>query len=307
MVIIYVDNPHKKFKVHRKGLDASPLLSKQLAHHPENGWYIMSPTLSSLDANDFQPVGEYIDRREYHPNILDDGTAHVRLEGDLSPDMLRDQVVRCGTVYQVALLLEMPGLQDLAFRKLKALAPHHHPREILTVIELLFDGGGLEVCQYLIEHVAEHYYALVLAETEKLVQVMRANEGLAKKVFGILSRDDGVKIEEGVVKEEGREGAPGPKSGSGGKPVKVEQDGNLDQVRKSEHSVHEPGFHHAGGKLDARDDAATNAGDMLGPADEVVDMVEMALGRSEEEEEGEKTEDEWVPLGRRRSDLLEAF
>ena len=296
MVIIYVDNPHKKFKVHRNGLDASPLLSKQLAHHPENGWYIMSPTLSSLDANDFQPVGEYIDRREYHPNILDDGTAHVRLEGDLSPDMLRHEVVRCGTVYQVALLLAMPGLQDLAFRKLKALAPHHHPREILTVIELLFDCGGPDVCRYLIEHVAEHYYALVLAETEKLVQVMRANEGLAKDVFGILSLDDGVKIE-GVVKEEGA------RSDGGGKPVKVEH-GSLGQVRKSEHSVHEPGFLHAGGKADVLDDKGTNVGEMLGSAEEV-DMVEMALGRSEEEEEegGEKTEDEWVPLGRR----VEAF
>ena len=193
--IIYVGNPHKKFKVNRNGLAASPLLSKQLAHHRENGWYIMSPMLSSLDADDFQPIGEYIDRREYHPNILDEGTVHVRLEGDLGPEMLRHQVVRCGTIYQVALMLEMPGLQDLAFRKLKALAPYHQPREILTVIELVFDGGSLEVRQYLTAHVAEHYYALVLAETEKLVQVMRANEGLAKGIFGILSRDDGVKIE----------------------------------------------------------------------------------------------------------------
>ena len=302
-MIIYVDNPHKKFKVSRNGLDASPLLRKQLAHHHENGWYIMSPTLSSLDANDFQPVGEYIDRREYHPNILDDGTAHVRLEGDLDPDTLRHEVVRCGTVYQVALLLEMPGLQDLAFRKLKALAPHQHPREILTVIELLFDGCGVEVRRYLIEHVAEHYYALVLAETEKLVQVMRAYEGLAKGVYGILGRDDEVKAEAVVVKEEGKDETSGSRSETGGKTVKVEL-GSLGQVGKgkSKHSIHEPGFHHAS-RADVLDDTEMHANmdvEGLGPAPDEDDMVTMAFGPSDE------TEDDTVPFVRRRLDALEA-
>lgn len=202
IVSIYVDNPHKRFKVKRGGLDASPLLSKLIQHHPENGSYIMSPMLSSLDANDFRPIGEYIDRREYHPNVLDNGTVHVRLEGDLDPEILRHEVVRCGTVYQIAQMLEMPGLQDLAFQKLKALAPHHNALEILTVIDLLFEIGGPEVRRYLTQHVAEHYYNLFLAETERMVEVMSANEDLAKGVFRMLSgQDDEVKKEE-VVKEE---------------------------------------------------------------------------------------------------------
>ena len=184
------------FKVKRRGLDASPLLSKLLTHHPENGWYIMSPLLSSLDADDFQPIGEFIDRREYHPNILDDGTVHVRLEGDLSPEMLRHQVARCGTVYRVAQMLEMPGLQDLAARKLKALAPHHQALEILTVIDLVFATGGPEMRGYLTRHVADHFWNLVVAETERMVEVMSANRALAEGVFGMLSgRGDEVKME----------------------------------------------------------------------------------------------------------------
>lgn len=203
-VVIYVGNPHKEFKVKRSGLDVSPFLSNLVTCHPENGWYIMSPVLSSLEAIDFQPIGEYIDRREYYPTILDDGTVHVRLEGDLNPEMLRYQVVRCGTIYDVAQTLEMPGLQHLVFRKLRALAPHYQAVDILIVTELLFEVGSPEVRQYLTQHVADHYWSLVRAETERMVEVMVANEDLAKGVFGILSgRDDKIKTE--VVKEKGGE------------------------------------------------------------------------------------------------------
>ena len=174
--------------------------------------------LSSIDANDFQPIGEYIDRREYHPNILDDGTVHVRLEGDLTPEMLRYQIVRCGTVYQIAKMLEMPGLQDLAFRKLKALAPHYRPLEVLTVIESLFEICGAEMRRYLVEQVAGSYWSFVLAETEKVVEVMSGNEELARGVFGLLSGvDDEVKMEETVKEEVPPENKYGRKTGEEGK------------------------------------------------------------------------------------------
>lgn len=48
--------------------------------------------LSSLEANIFHPIGEDIDRCEYHSDILDDGAGHVRLEGDLNPEMPRHQI-----------------------------------------------------------------------------------------------------------------------------------------------------------------------------------------------------------------------
>ena len=301
--IIYVDNPHKRFKVRRAGLDKSPLLFNLLTHHPKNGWYIMSPMLSSIDANDFQPVGEYIDRREYHPNILDDGTVHVRLEGDLTPEMLRHQIVRCGTIYQIAQMLEMPGLQDLAFRKLKALAPHYQPLEVLTVIELLFEIGGVEIRRYLMEHVAENYWTFVLTETEKVAEVMSANEELAKGVFGLLSGVDvEVKLEETVKEEVSPEKKQGGKKGEEGKLGELtNEEGRSKQLTD-------------GAKLDkvdrnARCDSVNDEEDVPPAADPIAnadadagfhedkpsheeglsqaekDMLRMALRQSDEEEE----------------------
>ena len=299
--MIYVDNPHKIFKVRRSGLDASPLLSKLLTHHPENGWYIMSPKLSSLDAENFRPIGEYIERREYHPNILDDHTPHVRLEGDLIPEMLRHEVVRCGTIYQVAQMLEMPGLQDLVFRKLKALTPHYQALEMLTVIELLFDIGSPEIRQYLTQHVADRYWDLVLAETVKTAEVMIANTELMRGVFGKLSgkEDDEIKVE--TVKEEGKGGAK-KEEGLGEEPKKEE----ADEANKARGDGAKEG-----GMVDkdkeGADNQATNTKSKE-KTDEAIaqteeEMVKMALRRSD----CEQTEEDWVQLVQEQSDLFEAF
>ena len=307
--MIYVDNPHKKFKVRRSGLDASPLLSKLLTHHPENGWYIMSPMLSALDADAFRPVGEYIDRREYHPNILDDGTAHVRLEGDLTPAMLHYQVLRCGTVYHVAHTLAMPGLQDLAFRKLRALAPHYQPLEILTVVELLFDIGTREMRHYLTQHVAENYWSIVLAETKKMADVMVANAALARAVFGKMSgKGDGeMKEDEDEDKDKDvkgeEEGKEGPKvEGLLSQKPKKEQVDRTNDGAKGHDARKEGGI-----VQEDKDDAGTQPGKKE-KTDEAVtqteeEMVRMALRRSDEEQ----TEEDWVQLVQRQSDLFEAF
>ena len=327
-VIIYVDNPHKRFKVRRAGLDRSPLLSKLLTHHPRNGWYIMSPMLSCIGANDFQPIGEYIDRREYHPNILDDGTVHVRLEGDLTPEMLRHQIVRCGTIYQIAQMLEMPGLQDLAFRKLKALAPHYQPLEVLTVIESLFEIGRVEIRRYLIKHVADHYWHFVLAETEKVAEVMCANEELARGVFGLLSGVDvKMKMEETVKEEVSPEDKQGGKEGEEGQLGGLtDKEGRSRSKQSTAEAVLDKVDRNA--RCDSINDEAdvplanTDAGfhddkfnDEEGLSRAEKDMLRMAL-RQSEEEEGENVEkkttttgeeDDWVQLVKKQSEIFEAF
>ena len=296
MVVIYVDNPHKKFKVRRSGLDASPLLAKLLMHHSKNGWYIMSPMLSSLDADAFRPVGEYIDRREYHPNILDEGTAHVRLEGDLTPEMLCYQVLRCGTVYQVAQMLEMPGLQDLAFRKLKALTPHYQALEILTVIELLFDISSPEIRQYLTQYVADNYWNLVLTETKKMVEVMAANEELARAVFGKLSVEK-EEIKEDDVKGEGKEESK-EEGGLGEKPKEEEvYRANDDAKAKEEGSMAEEN----NGEPGIQPSQKERTDETISQTEE--EMVKMALRQSD----SDQTEEDWVQLVQKQSDLFEAF
>lgn len=307
-VIIYVDNPHKKFKVKRGGLHASPLLSKLLMHHPQNGWYIMSPMLSALDADDFRPIGEYIDRGEYHPNILDENTAHVRLEGDLTPEMLRHQVVRCGTVYHVAHMLEMPGLEDLTFRKLKGLTPHYQALEMLTVTELLFGTGSPEVRQYLTQHVADHFWKLVLAETAKMAEVMGANEELARGVHGKLSGrellEDEVKAE--TVKEEAQEDGKGgtktegevgekPKKGEG---AETNDEPKVDDVNEESSTAEKD-------KAATRTDKETNE---EGKIDEAVNQAELEmLETALRQPDVEQTEEDWTQLAQKQSDLFEAW
>lgn len=252
--------------------------------------------LSSLDADAFRPVGEYIDRREYHPNILDEGTAHVRLEGDLTPEMLCYQVLRCGTVYQVAQMLEMPGLQDLAFRKLKALTPHYQALEILTVIELLFDISSPEIRQYLTQYVADNYWNLVLTETKKMVEVMAANEELARAVFGKLSVEK-EEIKEDDVKGEGKEESK-EEGGLGEKPKEEEvYRANDDAKAKEEGSMAEEN----NGEPGIQPSQKERTDETISQTEE--EMVKMALRQSD----SDQTEEDWVQLVQKQSDLFEAF
>ena len=305
-VMIYVDNPHRKFRVNRAGLDASPLLSNLLTHHPNNGWYIMSPMLSSLAADDFQPVGEYISRREYHPNILDDGTPHVRLEGDLTPEMVRRQTVRCGEIYRVARALEMPGLQALAFRKLRALEPDYQARDILTVIGSVFDVGGAEMRRYLTRHVADHYWALVLAETEKTAEVMEAHEELARGVFGKLCGvEDRVGGDVGAVKEEADGDAAGEIEGERisdqSQSEKEARDGT-DARAKADDATQEENM--VEGSQEGAGDQ-THDEETTGQAteDTEVEMVNAAVRQSV----GGQQEENWARLVPKQSNLFEAF
>lgn len=163
--------------------------------------------LSALDPSDFLPIGQYLTRREYDPNILDDGTEFVRLEKELMGNERGAEVVRCGDMYITAQMLELPGLQDLAFRKLKALEKSEpHPAfAILTVVETIFDKANEDFKKYLVQYMADHYWDLVLAETIKVAEVMNENEELAQGVFGLLSGRAEVEVEvegEGEVREE---------------------------------------------------------------------------------------------------------
>lgn len=204
--MIYVDNPHKKFRVKRSGLNASPLLKNFVVHNPENGWYVMSPMPSNLNADSFLPVGQYLERGGYDPNILDEGKEYDRLEMELTEPERGAEVVRCATIYSIAQMLELPGLQILAFRKLKALAKWepHQPFAVLCVVDLVFEKVDEDLRQYLVQYLAGHYWDLVLAETVKLPEVMKENEELAKRVHGLSSgaATSGAAMEVDEVKKE---------------------------------------------------------------------------------------------------------
>ena len=150
----------------------------------------MSLPLAELDHDKFMPVGQYLMRGEYDPNIVDEGTEWVRLEATHGVQYdVSGEAVRSGIIYDTARTLEMPGLQDLAFRKLKALAQDrpHQPFEILEVVDRVFKGAQPDMKKYLVEYLAEQFWNFVVVENRKFTDVMEADEVLAKRVFGLLA------------------------------------------------------------------------------------------------------------------------
>ena len=206
------------------------------------------------------------------------------------------------------------------------------------MIESLFEIGGVEIRRYLVEHVAGNYWHFVLAETEKVVEVMGANEELARGVFGLLSGADvEVKMEEAVKEEvspeekqggkKAEEGNVGESTDAEGNPKlrtdeaefdKVDRNARCDTVNDegdvplaNTDTDNDAGFH---------DDRANGEG--LTRAEK--DMLRMALRRSDGEEsstndglgyagenEEKKTttteEEDWVQLVKKQSEIFEAF
>ena len=190
IVQIFVGDPHRIYKVRRQGLNASPLLSRLLVNNADSGYYVMSPMLSSLDADAFFPIAEYLEREEYSPNILDDGTDWVRFEANLTSEEHGQEIVRSSTIYNLAKTLEMCDLQDLAFRKLKALVGFDESFPfiaILTVVEHVFEDANDDMRQFLIQFIADTYWPLIVSETMKTVEIMQGSQDLANGVFTRLS------------------------------------------------------------------------------------------------------------------------
>lgn len=149
----------------------------------------MSPILSQLQKDDFWPVGQYLERAEYDPNILDEGTEWVRLVTEVSGPDAAEEVMRCATIYDIARMLELPGLQDLAFRKLKALAKKvpHQPSAILCAADIVFKIAQPNMRQYLVEYFAKHFWSLMMDASRDLAELMQGNDELRKKVCGLLA------------------------------------------------------------------------------------------------------------------------
>ncbi len=190
MVKLYVGNPQEEFTIKKAGLGASPMLAHLESFHDSIGYYVMSPVLSSLLASDFEPIAQYLDHKEYYPNLLDENTNHARLEDVSGHGQRNQEILRCGIIYSVAHLVELPGLQSLAFRKLKALRPYPST-EFLSVIGLIFRDGISEVeglRHFVVQYLAEHFNELIKEETERMLELITENAGLARDMFRELGK-----------------------------------------------------------------------------------------------------------------------
>ncbi|KAI9748956.1 MAG: hypothetical protein M1835_001668 [Candelina submexicana] len=85
----------------------------------------MNPDLMVLEERDFEAIEQYLKTSEYHPHLIDEGTAQAHLAGFKTAKERQKgcaiEVVRCGRVYCMAGFFQLPCLQDLVLRKLKTL------------------------------------------------------------------------------------------------------------------------------------------------------------------------------------------
>lgn len=161
----------------------------------------MSPVLSDLDANDFGPVAEYLARREYAPYILCDHTDFARLERINTLADSNHEVARCAMIYTMAKRLEIPSLQHLVFRKLKALTSTEPQTlvAILVVLEAVFEVVTPDMRDFLTRYVAAHFWSLIEKDVAGMSNILQDNADLQRGVFTIMA---GLDTPETSVKEE---------------------------------------------------------------------------------------------------------
>ena len=191
-----------------------------LTYHLDHGWYVMAPILSQLNKDDFFPVGQYLERGEYDPNILDEGTDWVRLVSNVSGRNAATEVMRCATIYDIAGKLEIAGLLDLAFRKLKTLAKNepHQASAILGAVDVVFKYAKPNMKQYLVKYLAEQFWNLMTEENGLLARIMESNDELRERVCSILAgrpeaedeteAERKTKVEERFDEVKGESGSP---------------------------------------------------------------------------------------------------
>ena len=168
--------------------------------------------LLSLKAQDCISVIEYLDHRDFQPNLLSHGTSRGRLsdvEGDKKK--VSQAVIQCGTLYLVARKLSLQGLQDLCFRKLQALGRQSHllaPELILIAKPMFSDWSTSDKCTraYFAEYFATHYFEIWEEQPSQFRELQRDCKELAVAIHGCCARRGGWREEKGEeeVQEIGR-------------------------------------------------------------------------------------------------------
>ena len=169
----------------KNGLQESAILSALMLYHPDEGYYITDPTLTSIDSIQFAPVVEYLNTTEYYPLLLDYGTEYARLQGVESLEDRNFAISQCATVYALSAQFELPLLRQLAFRKFKVLASYP-PEELLETIVRMFaatDPPEDEVCNYFTDYVMENFYELMESAPTSFAAIMHSVPRISGRVY----------------------------------------------------------------------------------------------------------------------------
>ncbi|MCJ1228064.1 hypothetical protein MMC12_004724 [Toensbergia leucococca] len=144
----------------------------------------MTPLLREFEVDHFKPVAECLDHGEYRPNLLNENSDHARLENTNTDVERVNELVRCGVVYYLAQMVELPGLQKLDFFQL---------------VFISTTSADEELHLYLINYIANHYDEILEADSPRFTETMKEHAQLDESIYGKLGVVGQV---EGEIKEE---------------------------------------------------------------------------------------------------------
>ncbi|KAL8998088.1 MAG: hypothetical protein Q9169_002781 [Polycauliona sp. 2 TL-2023] len=183
-VKIYIGNPYVVYSVKAIRLnEASPVLASY-CQCSKGDQYIWSPWLSTISADDFRPVAEFVESGEYHPYIIDAGTERAHLTGISNVQDKEVEILKCGVIYTLACQFEMPKLQALVISKLKTLEPY--PAEEFIAMSNLAFGSDLNeedgLDKLIVSYIADNFFDLVAQATQSFNKLLTANGNLMTQV-----------------------------------------------------------------------------------------------------------------------------
>ncbi len=149
----------------------------------------MNPDLMVLEENDFQAIEQYLKTSDYHPYLINDGAGQAHLAGLTNTKERQKagaiELIRCGRLYCMAGFFQLPNLQGLILRKLKAIKAYAAGPILETtkfVFENLTDPED-ELRKYLVNFVAENFKSLNLKDPKAFWETLDASDELHIAVF----------------------------------------------------------------------------------------------------------------------------
>lgn len=142
---------------------------------------------SDIQREDFAPIGEYLQRKDFTPRLIDSDT-RPRIEKVILPEEKDDAAKRIAMTYRTASKIQFADVQLLCVDKLKVLYPLS-PQNLLIVVMIINKSEAwgcdaeVEVREWLVDHLVQHFWSLVEFEHKNLMKVMMDNETLSQSVF----------------------------------------------------------------------------------------------------------------------------
>ena len=144
-------------------------------------------TQAKIQAKEFEPVWQYLTRREFTPRIIDSDSGQ-KLEKVFMEEQKDDAAMKIIQVYVTASKIHFEALQLLCVNKLRVLYPLSSSTLLIvaTMSEMAekWDcDAETEMKGWLVDHVAERFMTLIGRESIALHRLLSEHEDLRESVF----------------------------------------------------------------------------------------------------------------------------